>query len=98
VIYVDVQTPSPGLETNHTLVILPDPGDFGNYWDARPFKNIFASDSGSLENERRAHRTGGNNDELSGLDDTNVLGRRLIDPFIKHIFDAGGDSVSTSCA
>jgi hypothetical protein len=50
---------------------------FGKYWDARTCKNILASDSGSLENER-AHRTRGNHDELSGLDDAKVLRRSLL--------------------
>jgi hypothetical protein len=94
VIYADVQTPSPGLGTNHTLVVLPSPGDLGHYWNARPFKDILASDAGSLENKRGAHRPCGNDDELSRLDKTDVRGGRLIDPFIKHVFDARSDSVS----
>lgn len=83
---------------NRTLIVVANPWNFGNHPNIRPFKNIFPSDARPLENERRVHRTRGNNNELSRLDEANVLRRGLVYSFIKHIFDARRDSISMYCA
>lgn len=82
----------------HTLVVVADAWNFGNDRNARAFENIFPSDAGPFENKGRVHRTRGNDDELSCLNEANILRRGLVDSFIEHIFDARGDSISACCA